>query len=151
MTSPTERQARIIWLAATGLAIAVLVFLVAVLVWGLGRALDLLSPVLWPLAVAGVIAYLLDPVVDWFERRRLSRARASPPRLRYPDQTPPLPPHARLKVCRLDAGEQTIHQASVVRCAAMGGQWYLGCSLDHRLEEAELRAWLLPRSTPDRP
>jgi predicted PurR-regulated permease PerM len=76
MTSPTERQARIIWLAATGLAVGVLVFLVALLVWGLGRALDILSPVLWPLAVAGVLAYLLDPVVDWFEKRGLSRARA---------------------------------------------------------------------------
>jgi predicted PurR-regulated permease PerM len=76
MTSPTETQRRIIWLAATGLAIAVLIFLLALLVWGLGRALDLLAPVLWPLAVAGVLAYLLDPVVDWFEKRRLSRPRA---------------------------------------------------------------------------
>jgi len=76
MISPTERQARIIWLAATGLAVGVLIFLLAVVVWGLGRALDLLSPVLWPLAVAGVLAYLLDPVVDWFERKGLSRPRA---------------------------------------------------------------------------
>src|SRR5437899_6461200 len=76
MISPTERQARIIWLAATGLAVAVLIFLLAVLVWGLGRALDILSPVLWPLAVAGVLACLLDPVVDWFERKGLSRPRA---------------------------------------------------------------------------
>src|SRR5436309_1374245 len=76
MISPTERQARIIWLAATALAVAVLIFLLAVLVWGLGRALDLLSPVLWPLAVAGVLAYLLDPVVDWFERKGLPRPRA---------------------------------------------------------------------------
>src|SRR5262245_64480100 len=76
MTPPTERQARTIWLAATGFSVAVLLFLVALLIWGLGRALDILSPVLWPLAVAGVLAYLLDPVVDWFERRGLSRARA---------------------------------------------------------------------------
>jgi predicted PurR-regulated permease PerM len=58
------------------LAVAVLVGLLVALVWGLGRVVDILSPVLWPLAVAGVIAYLLDPVVDWFERRRLSRPRA---------------------------------------------------------------------------
>ena len=31
---------------------------------------------LWPLAIAGVIAYLLDPVVDWFERKGVSRAKA---------------------------------------------------------------------------
>ncbi|MGA2436320.1 MAG: hypothetical protein ABSG25_13670, partial [Bryobacteraceae bacterium] len=73
---PTEKQARLIWLALSGLAIATLVALVAALIWGLGYALRLLSPVLWPLAIAGVIAYLLDPVVDFFERRGLSRPRA---------------------------------------------------------------------------
>jgi predicted PurR-regulated permease PerM len=45
-------------------------------VWGLGRVLHVLSPVLWPLAVAGVIAYLLDPVVDFFEHRKVPRTRA---------------------------------------------------------------------------
>src|SRR5260221_5394153 len=70
---PSARQARIIWLALTGLAIAVVVSLVAALVWGLGVVVQMLSPVLWPLAVAGVLAYLLHPVVDFFERRRVSR------------------------------------------------------------------------------
>jgi predicted PurR-regulated permease PerM len=76
MIPPTARQARIIWLALTGLAVATLVALLAALVWGLGRVLDILSPVLWPLAVAGVVAYLLDPVVDWLERRKVPRTRA---------------------------------------------------------------------------
>ncbi len=74
--SPTKRQARLIWLAATGLAMAVLVGLVAALVWGLSRALQILSPVLWPLAVAGVIAYLLDPVVDFFQKKGWQRTPA---------------------------------------------------------------------------
>ncbi len=73
---PTERQARVIWLALTGLAVAVLVALVVGLIWGLGQVLRVLSPVLWPLAVAGVIAYLLDPVVDFIERKGASRPRA---------------------------------------------------------------------------
>src|ERR1035438_7705419 len=73
---PTERQARVIWLALTGLAVAALVALVVALVWGLGHVLRMLSPVLWPIAVAGVIAYLLDPVVDFIERRDASRPRA---------------------------------------------------------------------------
>lgn len=73
---PTERQARLIWSALTGLALATLVGLVVALIWALGRVLNVLGPVLWPLAVAGVIAYLLDPVVDWLERRRVPRARA---------------------------------------------------------------------------
>src|SRR6185295_3803503 len=76
MTPPTERQTRVIWLAVTGFAIAMIVGLVAGLVWGLGQVLQILAPVLWPLAGAGVVAYLLDPVVDWFERKGLSRPRA---------------------------------------------------------------------------
>ncbi len=73
---PSERQARLIWAAATGLAGMVIVALVVLLIWGLGRVLNVLAPVLWPLAVAGIIAYLLDPVVDFLEGRGTPRARA---------------------------------------------------------------------------
>lgn len=73
---PTIWQARMIWLAATSFSIAVLVTLTVGLLWGLGKALHLLSPVLWPLAVAGVISYLLDPVVDYLQRKGIPRARA---------------------------------------------------------------------------
>ena len=72
---PTEKQARLIWLALTGLALAVIVALVVCAVWGLGRVLNVLSPVLWPIAVAGVLAYLLDPVVDFLQRRGVPRTR----------------------------------------------------------------------------
>ena len=71
---PTKVQARIIWLGLTGLAVIALIAVVAVIIWGLGQVLGFLSPVLWPLAAAGVIAYLLDPLVDFFERKRFSRA-----------------------------------------------------------------------------
>jgi predicted PurR-regulated permease PerM len=73
---PSARQVRLIWLALSGLSIAVLLALVVALVWGLGIVVHILSPMLWPLAVAGVLAYLLDPVVDFFERRRMSRPKA---------------------------------------------------------------------------
>jgi predicted PurR-regulated permease PerM len=73
---PTVRQARVIWLALTGLSVALLVGLVVALIWGMGQVLRMLSPVLWPIAVAGVIAYLLDPVVDFIERKGASRPRA---------------------------------------------------------------------------
>lgn len=73
---PTEKQARVLWFALTGLAIATVIALVVAGVWGLGRVLDLLSPVLWPLAIAGVVACLLSPLVDWLEARQLPRARA---------------------------------------------------------------------------
>jgi len=60
----------------TALAVAVLVGLIAGAIWGIGQVLRVLSPVLWPLALAGVLAYLLDPLVDLIERRGLPRTRA---------------------------------------------------------------------------
>ena len=73
---PTEKQTRIIWMAVTGLAIGIIVALVVALVWGLGEVLNVLSPVIWPIAVAAVLACLLDPVVGFLERRRVPRMRA---------------------------------------------------------------------------
>lgn len=73
---PSHRQARLIWLALSGSAIAALVALAAGFIWGLGQVLQILAPVLWPLAVAGVVAYLLDPVVGFLERRGMTRPRA---------------------------------------------------------------------------
>lgn len=73
---PHPTQVRILWVTLTALAIAVLLGLVVCAVWGVGQILNVLSPVLWPLALAGVLAYLLDPVVDFIERRGMARARA---------------------------------------------------------------------------
>lgn len=70
---PSENQSRIIWLALTALAIAVLVTVTAAFIWGMGKVLNLLSPVLWPLAIAAVLAYLLDPAVNWLQHHKVSR------------------------------------------------------------------------------
>jgi predicted PurR-regulated permease PerM len=76
MLPPSANQSRILWTALTVAAITLLVACFAALVWALGRVLDLLSPVLWPLAVAVALAYLLDPVVDWLQKRKMKRQRA---------------------------------------------------------------------------
>jgi predicted PurR-regulated permease PerM len=76
LPSPSPRQARLIWLAITGLALATLVGLVVLLFWGLGHVINVLGPVLWPLAIAGIIACLLDPAVDGLQRKGASRPRA---------------------------------------------------------------------------
>ena len=76
MLPPSDKQARVLWAALTGLALATIIALIVGLVWGLGRVLNVLGPVIWPLAIAGVLAYLLDPVVDFFERHRVPRTRA---------------------------------------------------------------------------
>jgi predicted PurR-regulated permease PerM len=73
---PTETQSRILWFAFTSVAVAAILALLGGVVWSLGVLLRLLSPVLWPLAVAGVLAYLLDPLVDLLGRRGIPRARA---------------------------------------------------------------------------
>lgn len=64
------------WTALAGLAIAIIVALLVALVWGLGRVLHVFAPVIWPLAVAGVLACLLDPVVDFLVRKQVPRLRA---------------------------------------------------------------------------
>ena len=73
---PTEKQARVIWLAVTGLALATIVVLIVALVWGLGQVLNVFAPVIWPLAVAAVLACLLDPVVEFLVRKKIPRLRA---------------------------------------------------------------------------
>lgn len=73
---PTPFQIRTLWNAATAIAIAVIVVFLAVFIWTTGKVLGFLQPVVVPLAVAGIIAYLLDPVVRWFQKRGLSRLRA---------------------------------------------------------------------------
>lgn len=76
MHPPSETQSKIIWLALTALAVAALVGVLVAAVWGLGRVLSVLAPVLWPIAVAAVLACLLDPVVEFLVRRKVPRTRA---------------------------------------------------------------------------
>ena len=73
LKGPSEQQSKILWTAVTGLAIAVILGLISAIFAGIGWLANQLSSVLLPLAVAGIIAYLLDPVVDWFENKRLKR------------------------------------------------------------------------------
>ncbi len=73
---PSPRQTRILWAGVTTLAIAIIGGFIFGALLGFGWLVDRLSPVIFPLAIAGVIAYLLDPLVDFFERRRISRTRS---------------------------------------------------------------------------
>ena len=74
--TPTQRQAGILWSALTALSIAIILAVVGgisfLLKWGLTQ----LSPVLLPIAVAGIIAFLLDPVVDFIQTKGIPRTRA---------------------------------------------------------------------------
>lgn len=72
---PTAAQARVIWLGVTALALAIFLAFLAGLIWGLTWMAQQLSSLLLPLAVAGILAYLLDPVVDGLERMKVPRVR----------------------------------------------------------------------------
>ncbi|MEP6663346.1 MAG: AI-2E family transporter, partial [Verrucomicrobiota bacterium] len=73
---PTEKQARVIWFSLTGLAVAALIVLGGLVVFGFGWLANELASVIFPLATAAVLAYLLDPLVDLLERRKIPRTRA---------------------------------------------------------------------------
>ena len=74
--APSGKQARILWVSLTALAVAIMLALLGLLAWGAGWLINVLAPILWPLAIAGILAYLLDPMVNFFTKRRIPRARA---------------------------------------------------------------------------
>ena len=70
---PNQFQKKTLWKAVTGLAILVIGALLVGLIWLTSSVLGYLQPVLIPLAVSGIVAYLLDPVVQWLQSKGLSR------------------------------------------------------------------------------
>ncbi len=74
--APSDRQANVLWFSLTTLAIGVTIAVFGLVIWGLGWLVNALSSVLLPLAFAAVLAYLLDPVVDWLEHKKVPRTRA---------------------------------------------------------------------------
>lgn len=74
---PSPKQAQVIWFSLTTLAVAVVLGAVGGILWTLGLLLNKLASLIVPLAIAGIIACLLDPVVDFFEQRlKIPRIRA---------------------------------------------------------------------------
>ena len=65
--SPSEKQAKVLWFSLTALALAIFLALLALLFFGVAWLIERLSPVLLPLAIAGIVAFLLNPMVDFFE------------------------------------------------------------------------------------
>ncbi|NLT71675.1 MAG: AI-2E family transporter [Verrucomicrobiaceae bacterium] len=74
---PSIFQRRALWGAITALSITLIgAITVGVVLLG-GTILSYLQPILVPLAVAGIIAYLLDPIVSWLQKRGISHRAAS--------------------------------------------------------------------------
>lgn len=70
---PTAFQKKTFWLALTGLSGTVIFALLIAFLWLAGIILGYLQQVLLPIAIAGIIAYLLEPLVSWLERRKMNR------------------------------------------------------------------------------
>lgn len=73
MKYPTPFQQRTLWNACTGVAILILGALLVGLVLLVGKVFGFLQPVLVPLVVAWIVAYVLEPVVVYLEKRGMKR------------------------------------------------------------------------------
>jgi predicted PurR-regulated permease PerM len=70
---PTPWQLKQLWNAITLISLLVIAAIVVFAVYVAARILTFLQPFLLPVAVAAVLAFLLEPVVSWLARRRLPR------------------------------------------------------------------------------
>ncbi|MBX7208606.1 MAG: AI-2E family transporter [Verrucomicrobiaceae bacterium] len=73
---PTAFQRNALWTAITALSLTTVGAIAIGLIYLVTRLIAFLQPILIPFAVAGVLAYLLDPAVRWIEKRGLSRQKA---------------------------------------------------------------------------
>lgn len=73
---PTAFQRNALWTAVTAISITVIGALAVGFIYLAAQVMAFLQPILVPFAVAGVLAYLLEPGVEWLERRGLNRQRS---------------------------------------------------------------------------
>jgi predicted PurR-regulated permease PerM len=70
---PTPWQKKTLWSAITCLSLVVIAGVLFLAVLAATRIVLFLQPLLLPVAIAGVLAYLLEPLVSWLARRGLPR------------------------------------------------------------------------------
>jgi predicted PurR-regulated permease PerM len=70
---PTAFQRNVLWTAVTALSLTIIGTLAIGFVYLGTQVMGYLQPILVPFAVAGVLAYLLEPGVAWLERLGLKR------------------------------------------------------------------------------
>jgi predicted PurR-regulated permease PerM len=73
---PTPWQKKTIWTALTAVSMVGIGSISVGLIWLISNVIGFMQPILIPFAVAGVLAYLLDPVVTRIVRWGTSRQRA---------------------------------------------------------------------------
>lgn len=65
---PTPFQRGVCWLALSSICLVVMVALLCGFVYGVGWLFVILEPVLLPVIIAGILAYLLNPCVKWVQK-----------------------------------------------------------------------------------
>jgi len=73
---PAEWQRKAIWAAVSALAISFLIFVFAAAIWIMANVTSFLQPILIPVAIAAILAYLLDPVVTRMAVNGLGRTKS---------------------------------------------------------------------------
>ena len=73
-TVPTLRQRKVCWAALTTLAIVTIVLIAAGAGWVVLKTIQFLQPVIMPIVIATILAYLLNPVVSWLCRHSFRRS-----------------------------------------------------------------------------
>src|SRR5262249_13557622 len=73
---PTRWQRKMMWAALTACFVVILVLIVAAVIWAGANIISFLQPILIPVAIAGILAYLLDPLVAKMSRGALTRTKA---------------------------------------------------------------------------
>jgi len=76
MRYPTPWQRKMMWASLTAIFVVMLVIVVGSVVWVSASVVAFLQPILIPVAISAIIAYLLDPVVTYLTRRGFGRTRA---------------------------------------------------------------------------
>lgn len=73
---PTPWQRKTMWASLTAVFLVALVGIVGSAVWLAGQLIGYLQPILIPVAIAVILAYLLDPLVTYWAERGYGRAKA---------------------------------------------------------------------------
>src|SRR5438093_13751539 len=64
------------WAALSAFCVVLLTVIVGTVIWTSANILSFLQPILIPVAIAGILTYLLDPLVAKMSRGTLSRTKA---------------------------------------------------------------------------
>ena len=73
---PTPWQRKMMWTALTAFCVVLLILIIATVIWASANIISFLQPILIPVAIAGILTYLLDPLVAKMSRGTLSRTKA---------------------------------------------------------------------------